>query len=243
MSLYGHITLKEWLSLHCVTKDVYDLFRKALMDNDEPMAVLALAELVKRGEIDSIVHVINDAIKEDHLVVGTHFSSVFANALMQIGSRDPLLKRFGRYFTLHGVWPKNTSDLLNGTAFADCERPATLNLDKRLNGFLASFAKNGWFSVEIGITEVDHVRRNSSNYNNTVRHHFNIVVKNGFVLNVEEIPDVLSILDEAGIVEPLPNYHGEEFVLYTLDEDGNWVDAEVANKKEDFFYVTHYSLK
>ena len=46
MSLYGSFTLKEWLALHCVTKDIDDLFRKALKDNDEPMAVLALAKLI-----------------------------------------------------------------------------------------------------------------------------------------------------------------------------------------------------
>lgn len=245
MSLYGNFSLKEWLSLHCATKDIDDLFRKALKDNDEPMAVLALAELIKRGDTDLVSYAIKDAIREEHLTSGTHFSSVFANALMQVGSRDPMVRRFGKYFNRHNVWPRTIADLLDGTTFADCERPAQ-NLNKRLEKFLASFAKNGWFSVEIGITEVDHVQCSSGDYDNFVRHYcniVNIVVKNGFILTMDEIPNVLDILDEAGVTDPLPEFHGEELVLYTLDKDGNWVDAKVAEKKEDFFYVTYHSLK
>ena len=242
MSLYGNFTLKEWLALHCVTKDIDDLFRKALKDNDEPMAVLALAELTKRGDTDLVSYAIMDAIREEHLTSGTHFSSVFANALIQVGSRDPIVRRFGKYFNRHNVWPGTIANLLDGTTFADRECPAQ-NLNKRLEKFLASFAKNGWFSVEIGITEVDHIQCSSGDYDNFVRHHYNIGVKNGFILTMNEIPNVLDILDEAGILDPLPIFHGEELVLYTFDEDGNWVDAKVADKKEDFFYVTYYSLK
>lgn len=242
MSLYGNFTLKEWLALHCATKDIDDLFRKALKDNDEPMAVLALAELIKRGDTDLVSYAMMDAIKEEHLIDGTHFSSVIANTLTQVGSRNPILRRFGKYFNRHNAWPKTIADLLDDTTFANREHPAS-NLNKRLEKFLASFAKNGWFSVEIGITEVDHVQCSSGDYDNFVRHYFNIIVKNGFILNMNEIPNVLDILDEAGIVDPLPEFHGEELALYTFDEDGNWVDARVADKKEDFFYVTYYSLK
>lgn len=114
MSLYGNFTVKEWLALHCNTRDVDSLFRKALKDGDEPMAVLALAELVKRGDNDLVSCAINDAIEEEHLVVGTHFSTVFANALIRIGSRDPLLRRFGKYVNLHNAWPMMTDDLSSG---------------------------------------------------------------------------------------------------------------------------------
>ena len=73
MSLYGNFTLKEWLALHCATKDIDDLFRKALRDNDEPMAVLALAELIKRGDIDLITYAIQEATDAGYFVLGSHF--------------------------------------------------------------------------------------------------------------------------------------------------------------------------
>lgn len=58
MSLYGNFTLKEWLALHCTSEDANILFRKALKDNDEPMAVLALAELTKRSDTDLVSYAI-----------------------------------------------------------------------------------------------------------------------------------------------------------------------------------------
>ena len=245
MSLYKNFTIREWLALHCDSKDIDDLFRKALKENDEPMAVLALAELTKRGDTDLVSCAISDATKEGHLAIGTHFSEVFANALRQIGSRDPLLKLFGKYHSVYNAWPETMGDLLDCTTFADCDRPAMQNLDKRLGNFLASFAKDGWFSVEIGITELRQVLQIPGDYyrEELIRHHFNIVVKNGLVLNMDEIPNVLDILDEAGITDPLPEFHGEELTLYTFDEDGNWIDAGVADEKEDLFYVTYHSLR
>ncbi len=36
----------------CATEDIDDLFRKALKDNDEPMAVLTLADPMRRGGTD-----------------------------------------------------------------------------------------------------------------------------------------------------------------------------------------------
>lgn len=111
----------------------------------------------------------------------------------------------------------------------------TQNLDKRIRDFFGSFANVGWFSVEIGITKVNRLGDFS-------RCSANIIIKNGTVLNMEDISGVLDVLDNAGIVTPLPAFHGEELVLYTIDENGGWIDAEVADKEEDFLYVTYYSI-
>ena len=93
MSLYGNFTLKEWLALHCATKDIDDIFRKALEKNDEPMAVLALAELVKRGDSKLAACAVGDAVDAGHISLGSHFSIVFANALIRVGGRDVALKK------------------------------------------------------------------------------------------------------------------------------------------------------
>ena len=112
MSLYGNFTLKEWLTLHCATKDIDNLFRKALKDNDEPMAVLALAELIKRGDIDLVTYAIQEATDNGCFVRGSNFSTVFANALTQCGDRDPILRRISKSVRRKGFLPKTAAELL-----------------------------------------------------------------------------------------------------------------------------------
>ena len=253
MSLYGSFTLKEWLALHCATKDIDELFRKALKDNDEPMAVLALAELIKRGDIDLVTYAIQEATDAGYFTLGSHFSTVFANALTQCGDRDPILRRIGKNVRRKGFWPKTAAELLDGTDFANCERPAARSTvrrpDDRLDKFLEGFMQFGWFSVEFGFftpgTEWDphcskHVSVNTGE-------HYNLVIRDGFILNREEIPNVLSILDAAGIESPLPAFsdevlHGKGLALFTLNSDDDWVSSE-ETEEEDFFYVTFYSVE
>jgi hypothetical protein len=249
MSLYGNFTLKEWLALHCVTKDIDDLFRKALKDNDEPMAVLALAELIKRGDIDLVTYAIKEAVDAGCFTLGSHFSTVFANALTQCGDRDPILRHISKNVRRKGFWPKTAAELLDGTDFADCERPAKRStvrrLDDRLDKFLEGFMQSGWFSVEFGFftpgTEYDPHCHEQVFVN--MGEHCNLVIKDGFILNREEIPNVLDILDAAGIKEALPAFSDErQLDLFTLNEDGNWVSSKEA-KEDDFFYVTFYSIE
>ena len=256
MSLYGSLTIKEWLALNCVTEDVKECLRKALEKNDEPMAVLALAELIKRGDIDLVTYAIQEAVDAGYFTLGSHFSTVFANALTNFGSRDPILRGIAKTVRIEG-WPKTSeelldpkylsgpeqiekaADLLEGTSFKACER---LCGDERIGRFLESFAEKGWISVEVGFftpdTEWDphsheHVPVNSGE-------HYNLTIKNGFILNREEIPNILSILDAEGIADPLPAFDGKELDLYTL-VDGKWASPD--GSKEDFFYVSYYSVE
>ena len=245
MSLYRNFTLREWLALHCATKDVDMLFRKALKDNDEPMAVLALAELIRRGDTDLAIYAIQEATDAGYFELGSHFSIVFANALMQCGNRDPLLKSIGKNVHKKGSWPKTATELLADDA--DCECPAARSIiqkpDNRLDKFLKGFMRNGWFSIEFGffapgIEWNPHFKKQT--HINTGEHR-NLVIKDGFILNKEEIPNILSMLDTAGITNALPAFAGNELDIYTLDND-NWVIAKDINE-EDFFYVSYYSVE
>ena len=241
MSLYSTFTLKEWLSLNCVTKDIDKLFRKALRDNDEPMTVLAMNELIKRDDVDLVIDAIAEAVDEEYLVPETSFSTVLANALIRLGDRKPALRRISKKIHLEGRWPKTAAELLEGSVLANCERVA----DGRLDQFLGSFMRNGHFSIELGIftpgTEWDPHCKETISVN--AGEHCVLVIKNGFILNPEEIPGVLDVLDEAGIVGALPEFSGVELDYYVLDENNNWANTrEVEDLGDNFFYVSYYSL-
>lgn len=117
--------------------------------------------------------------------------------------------------------------------------------DCRLDLFLNCFMKTGWYSVEFGIqtpTEELVWRPDTKDYVPVVTtdDHCNLVIKDGFILNNEDIPDVLSILDDAGITESLPAFEGkEELVTYTLSE-GRWV--KTIEPEEGYFYTSFYSV-
>lgn len=255
MSLYGNFTLKEWLALHCATKDVDDLFRKALKDNDEPMTVLALAELIKRGDIDLVTYALRDTVDTGCITLGSHFSTVLANALINFGDRDPILRGIAKTVRKKG-WPKTpgelldpkylsgpeqikkAAELLDGTDFAKIDRP----LDERIVDFLASFKDKGWISVEIGFftpgTEWNSHTHESEPVNDGG--YYNLIIRDGEILDPEEMDNFLSILDAEGIADPLPAFDGKELDLYTLI-DGKW--ASLDGSKEDFFYVSYYSIE
>ena len=114
MSLYGNFTLKEWLSINCSTRDVNELFRKALKDNDEPMAVLALTELIERCDKTDIVYAIQEAVDTGWFAPGSHFSDVLANTLLtQCDDRDPLLRRVGKNIRKRALGLEAASVLLD----------------------------------------------------------------------------------------------------------------------------------
>lgn len=127
MSLYSNITIKEWLTLHCVTKDVNDLFRKALKDNDEPMAVLTLAELLKRGDSDLVEEAIIEAV-DTKCFASRHFATVFTNALTNLANRDPMLNKIARAVYRKGSWPESSEELIKLICFDNSkqEKPKTI---------------------------------------------------------------------------------------------------------------------
>lgn len=248
MSLYGNFTLKEWLGIHCATGYVDELFRRALKDNDEPMSVLALAELINRGDIDLVTMAIQDATNAGHIAPGSRFSTVFTNALARCGSRDPVLRLISNNVRKIGFWPKTSVELLDGAIAANCRHLASKNdmqdSDNRLGKFLESFMQDGWFSVSFGFyapgTRWDPHRNKLVPTNNGKSYCLDI--KNGSILNSEEIPNVLGLLDSASITNALPAFDGKKTCLYTLI-DGDWVRLEEVSKKPPFLYVFYDSVE
>lgn len=246
MSLYGNFTLKEWLTLHCTTGCVDELFRRALKDNDEPMSVLALAELIKRGDTDLATYAIQDATNAGYIPPGSRFSTVFANALARCGSRDPVLRLISNNVRKIGFWPKTSVELLDGATAANCKHLVSQNdtrsSDDRLDKFLESFVRDGWFSVELGffISGKEWNPHNGEFVPANIGKHCCLSIRDGFVLNREEIPNILSILDTAGIKNALPAFDGKEVYPYIL-VDGGWTRPDGV-KKTPFFYVSYYSI-
>ena len=262
MSLYSTFTLKEWLSLNCNTKDVNDLFHKALRDNDQPMTVLAMSELIKRGDINLVVDAIGEAVDEEYINSESSFANVLEQSLKRFGDRTPILKGICKEIDLKG-WPRTMAELLEGTELKSCERRlkhktvaellegadlkgCERKADDRLDLFLTSFMRDGWFSVELGIfspeSEWDPRHKERSPIN--VGEYYSLVIKNGFVMNRDEIPYILEFLDGKGITKPLPKFDGVELDLYTLSDDGSrWVNVSRLEKvEENFFYTTYYCI-
>ncbi|MBR3236157.1 hypothetical protein IKF92_00540 [Candidatus Saccharibacteria bacterium] len=247
MSLYSNFTLKDWLSLNLTTGDVDEFFRNALRTNDEPMAVLALAELIKRGDVDLVKFDIQEATDVGYIIPGSHFAVVFSNALVHYGNRDPLLRRINKNVQRNGSWPKTAAELFRDEKSIVRKYPIPKNnvqpFDGRLDEFLNCFRRDGWFWVEFGIfvhaTEWDPHCKEHTSVNAGESYH--LTIRDGNVLNEKEIPSVLSILDAAGIEEALPAFNGEELDFYTLDDEGNWVKSEL--EEDGIFYVTYYPVE
>ena len=246
MSLYSSLSIKEWLAIHCATDEVDELFRKALKNNAQPMAVLALAELIKRGDIDLVTYAIREATDAGYITPGTHFSTVFTNALTNFGSRDPVLRRISKTVRVKGYWPKSAAELIGVADSAKRGssevRSSTRTPDNRLNEFLESFQRKGWFSIEFGffVRSIEWDQRFKEHIIANSGEHHTLTIKDGIILNREVIPNVLGVLDDAGIADPLPKFEGEELYFYAL-EGGKWVRHEDV-KGDNNFYVTYYSV-
>lgn len=63
-------------------------------------------------------------------------------------------------------------------------------------------------------------------------------------LRMDKVPRKMgawqSILDAEGIADPLPAFNGKELNLYALIDD-KWASPD--GSKEDFFYVSYYSVE
>lgn len=243
MSLYGNFTLKDWLSLHNTTEDLEKHFRKALKDNDAPMSVLALTELISRGDTDIVTYAIKDATDEGCFTLGSQFSIVFANALTKCGNRNPFLRRIAANARKKGYWPSTSAELFDGTNDRPVAQSDAKLFDDRLDAFLKSFAREGWFSIEFGVYLPEPKWDPHCKEQRTVNagEYYTLAVKDGFVQNRSEIPNVLDLLDRMGIEDALPAFSGKEMVLYIIGDDGEWVYSEEA-KEEGFFYVSYYSV-
>ena len=136
---------------------------------------------------------------------------------------------------------KGSKDLLAGTFFANIERPCPL--DTRIKKFLDSFKDKGWISVEIGFWLPKLVwdpRFKESDYCN-MGDSANIIIRDGEVLNPEDLEELLWIIDLAGIEDPLPEFNGEMLTQYALSEDKKSWELPPHNS-EEYFYIYYYNV-
>jgi len=73
--LYKNLTVKELFATMYVTEDVVELFEKGLRRGNDRLAGSAMEELIRRGDTESIVKVLDDFYAEDE---GKYISGVSA---------------------------------------------------------------------------------------------------------------------------------------------------------------------
>ena len=125
-----------------------------------------------------------------------------------------------------GFWPSEAVKLLDDVELEDFKylslRSRSRFFDNRLDAFLESFTRDGWFWVRFFFLKPG---TKWYGYNEqipaTKDTYCTLVIKDGYILNREEIPNILDILDTAGITNALPPFNGNELEPYTIDDNGN----------------------
>ena len=153
-----------------------------------------------------------------------------------------MLRRISKNIRELGFWPRTSRELLDGTNLTSptIERGPGHRLEKFLEGFM----DGGWYSVEVGLfvlgSEWDYHTKETVPAN--VGERYFLVFRDGYLLDGgEDIPNILGVLDAAGIKDALPTFKGNELDLYTLSDEGKWVSSKEA-KEDTFFYVSYYSI-
>lgn len=100
--MFKNLTVRELL-LTLKDARVAELFHEGLMTNNSIMAMPAMSELFRRGDIDSIYTNLWDAIVNEKVFLGTQFTVTLGNALTLLGDRDKKLKVLGGEFVNYGA--------------------------------------------------------------------------------------------------------------------------------------------
>ena len=95
--LYANLTMRDFLATTCTIGQVKEFLRDGLGSNNEPMTVLSIQELAKRGREDIIINALRDACERNQISLGSQFAVVLANTLMTLSSSNtPLLRRYAK---------------------------------------------------------------------------------------------------------------------------------------------------
>ncbi|MBR2994060.1 hypothetical protein IKF43_01530 [Candidatus Saccharibacteria bacterium] len=99
--MFKNLTVRELL-LTLNDARVAELFHEGLATNNSIMAMPAMSELFRRGDIDSIYANLWDAIVNEKVFLGTQFTVTLGNVLTLLGDRDKKLKVLGEEFVNYG---------------------------------------------------------------------------------------------------------------------------------------------
>lgn len=100
--MYSNFTLKE-LYRTWQSNRIAEFFEEGLKLNNEPMAITALGELVRRGETTLIYSPLKKAIEEGQISLATQFSVTLGNTLTIAGKRDHLCAELGKGFQFYNI--------------------------------------------------------------------------------------------------------------------------------------------
>ena len=96
--LYTSLTMRDFLATTCTTSQVKEFLRDGLGSNNEPMTVLSIQELAKRGNEGIILEALNGAFEQGQIPLGSQFAVTLINTLSIVsnGSAMPLLRRYAK---------------------------------------------------------------------------------------------------------------------------------------------------
>ena len=96
--MFKNLTIRE-LFLTLDDKRVADFFHEGLQTNNSIMALPAMSELYRRGDLDSIYKNLRDVmVDENKIIIGSPFAIALGNALVLLGDRNKGLRNLGERF-------------------------------------------------------------------------------------------------------------------------------------------------
>ena len=99
LMMFKNLTIRE-LFLTLDDQRVADFFHEGLQTNNSIMALPAMSELYRRGDLDSIYENLRNAVvDENKIILGSPFAVALANALVLLGDRDKGLRNLGEELT------------------------------------------------------------------------------------------------------------------------------------------------
>ena len=212
----------------CSAEEISRRLSVAIKDENLWLANQLLNSLAGLSRSDLIVQALVETINNETIEYNSDIYLIvigaIANYLYLPGLRD--------------VWenidscktpPITVEELLKGTEFAKCERFASqhdeIEHDGRLDGFLKGFKEFGAAIIEIGY----HFISGECDY-------FNVLIQEGKISH-EDSKKILSFLDNVGVKEALPEFHGKWLKRYYLKGSAWCSEEEIEDDRTWWFWI------
>ena len=226
-SCLDNTDISYYVSDHCPTGEIVGYLSVATKNNNAVFMEYLLQQLIDRGEMKIFVEELVKIVGKEITIDSGFYSSV-RDALAMNCERlglEPVLSNFENCQR----FPMKVEDLLKGTKFAECERFVSqygnVEHDERLDGFLKGFEKFGSAIIEVGYCfisgELDF---------------FNVLIQKGKISH-EDSKKILSFLDNVGVKEALPEFHGRWRERYYLKGSAWYSEKETEDDRTMWFWI------